>query len=222
MDTLVLRVAARYARQISSNVDVQALTFPREFHLPEHVRPTPAHVPEGTDLAVWTWESPVGPQQIMGYFFVIFAGKSNKPVVGPFWSKTPAARQHTIDETVKSRRAIIEMKTKRMEEKKNFVHGLQKGEIFVSSWGYDQTNVDFFKIVDVRGKEVVAVEIGSKIVSSGHGSDSVVADPDRIIGQTFRARPSQSGSSVSFKVGDHYAHKWDGRPQHQTAAGYGH
>jgi hypothetical protein len=98
---------------------------------------------------------------------------------------------------------------------------LPVGTVLVCSWGWEQTNVDFYKVVGHYGKlGVEMVHVGSKTVEGsggGHGmSDMVVADPDRVLddGAVVRARMS---SKVGVAVPGHAryswgtnAHKWDG------------
>ncbi len=54
-------------------------------------------------------------------------------------------------------------------------------DMFHSSWGYDQTNIEHYKVVELSpsGKTCKVVEIGSKTVEGSEGfmSDSVVPDP---------------------------------------------
>ena len=146
----------------------------------------PAHIPEGTDLAIWTWEetrnTPLkGPVTV--YMGIAFAGKANKPLWHYFLFKTPESRQKMIDETVASRKGTLQRKQEEMQKKKDFVHGIKVGDIFSSSWGYDQTNVDFFQCVDVKGKMVVVREISSKLSHSDRGADYVVAAPNHFTGE---------------------------------------
>jgi hypothetical protein len=49
------------------------------------------------------------------------------------------------------------------------------GDILYSSWGYDQTNIEFFKVVKVSGFSVWIQEVGSKIVEvTGWAHEKVV------------------------------------------------
>jgi len=49
------------------------------------------------------------------------------------------------------------------------------GDILYSSWGYDQTNIEFFKVVKVSEFSVWIQEIGSKIVEvTGWAHEKVV------------------------------------------------
>ena len=45
-------------------------------------------------------------------------------------------------------------------------YGIQVGDVFVSSWGYDATYHDFYEVVEVMGKEKVKV----KQISKGAGT----------------------------------------------------
>jgi len=54
------------------------------------------------------------------------------------------------------------------------------GKIYRRSWGYDQTNVDYFQVVRVTAKCVVVREIASKQVSGTDcGGMSCYVVPDR-------------------------------------------
>ena len=44
---------------------------------------------------------------------------------------------------------------------------MKKGDILVSSWGYEQTNIDFYKVVGVTPKSVKIVKLGQKVIKSG-------------------------------------------------------
>ena len=94
------------------------------------------------------------------------------------------------------------------------------GDIYYTSWGYDQTNVDFYQIVSKKGHTFKVQKIGSKIVQESRGSDSVIADPNVKCGEVMTKRMNTVGGFTisSFE----YASAWDGNPAHQTAYGYGH
>ncbi len=215
---LVERVVALHLRRLAETQPT-ALTLPREIHLPPHLRDHPGETPEGTDLSIYTWERPVGPSQKPGFFLIIFAGKAAKPLIGPFYYPNAEQRQKRIDETIASRKSLIEYKQKKLQERRDFVHGIQVGEIFYTSWGYDQTNIDFYEVVEIKGKMVVVREIASKVEKSEQQADYVVAVPHHFTGPPKLVKPGPGGG---FKINDHSASKWDGRPKYQTAFGYGH
>ena len=48
-------------------------------------------------------------------------------------------------------------------------HGVQPGDLFEMSWGYDQTNVNYFQVTRVSEKGVWVREIGAKSVPGTQG-----------------------------------------------------
>lgn len=129
--------------------------------------------------------------------------------------------------------------------------GVKVGDFFVSSWGYDQTNVDFYKVVALTAKGVKVQQWSSKVVDGNDGPhDSVVpgdgpamfsdwsaATPEMDYWERQAARKDvpapveqkrlksygYASDSVAFTVNSYSsASKWDGRPKYQTGQGYGH
>jgi hypothetical protein len=107
-------------------------------------------------------------------------------------------------------------------------HPLKKGDILMASWGYDQTNIDFFKVVRLVGATLVdLVPIGSKIVRSEMTADQVVPDPDneipaeRTIFDKLRKRPKPDGTCKMMSWGC-YATPWDGAARWETNPMFGH
>jgi len=92
-------------------------------------------------------------------------------------------------------------------------------DIFYASWGYDQTNIDFIKVVSVNksGKSVKAVSIGQKVINqTGFMSETVAPDPDFIISKEFvtlRIQKSYTDESEIILRGSyHYSN--DGLSKH--------
>ena len=177
--------------------------------------------PEG--LEIWTWEDFSHTSNRNVIFGVAFAGRANKPL----WYRSfrdGAARQKTIQDTIHGHEAKIAAKQGRMAERKSFQHELQIGDILYSSWGYDQTNIDFYQVTRLCGKAIGLREISGKLASSdGSGSDKVVADPDNFKGAETKKIPQGFEKTVYVKISDcQTAYKWDGRPLYATSAGWGH
>lgn len=194
--------------------------MPRKSYLPPQVRDKDPIIPQGTDMAVWTWEEER--QGKTSYYGIAFAGKAQKPL-WHYRFRDEGQRQRQIDETAASRRSHLQRKEERAQERREFKHGLEVGSILYSSWGYDQTNVNFYEVTDVRGKMVEIREIGSKVVREQQGADYVAATPGRFIGKPLRRRPQMSGSRAYVKVNNvQNAYPWDGKPKYQTAMGWGH
>jgi hypothetical protein len=104
-------------------------------------------------------------------------------------------------------------KARRMDERVRFVHDLKVGDVLHYSWGYDQTNCEFYVVTGVKGKMVQITECASKTVSTeGLSSmaamvvpvESKMVSPD----QAMWKLPNRFG--VPMKFGN--ASKWHGKP----------
>ena len=140
-----------------------------------------------------------------------FIGKAQKPTWALFF-KTPAQRMQRIEQQVKSLQARAEIKAKRRAEM-NAPHRWEAGLIVCASWGYEQTNVNFYEVVEVIGSTMVKLEkIGAAFATDDHGASSMAGYvvPDRKIrtGEFVRCKVSNGAAKVSSYS---RAHPWDGR-----------
>lgn len=92
---------------------------------------------------------------------------------------------------------------------------INKGDIYFSTWGYEQTNVDFYRIIDVLPNSVRYVELNNRRVSVDHNGMSGTVVPDVIaddVVRTSRLRVDGNGN-CGFKPRSYCtATKWDGEP----------
>jgi hypothetical protein len=108
------------------------------------------------------------------------------------------------------------------------------GDILYSSWGYDQTNIEFFKVVKVSEFSVWIQEVGSKIVEvTGWAHEKVVPSdssdyqvrnwdvPGEYITKTYPIQrkkiqyftwKDEEGYYVTLNSFSH-AQLWDGKPK---------
>ena len=176
--------------------------------------------PEG--LQIWTWEDLRRGETV--YVAGAWAGKADKPLW--FYNYRDVNQQERqIQDTIKNYLALVEAKRKRLEERKNFAHGLQVGDILVASWGYDQTNIDYYQVTKLLGKAIGVREIGKNLLKSdGYGSDLVTPSPGHFTGPEMKKIPQGGyGGSAYVKIdSSRSAHKWDGQPDRQTSSGWGH
>lgn len=110
------------------------------------------------------------------------------------------------------------------------------GDIFEMSWGYDQTNVNFFQVTRVSSKGVFVREVAqSPVPSMGGGAvcEYVSACKDQFLtksqwcnprGQSFQGNVETfrkvSGNPPGFSIkGRYYARLWDNKP---TYSSWGH
>ena len=105
--------------------------------------------------------------------------------------------------------------------------GIEVGHIFVSSWGYDQTNIDFYEVVKVSGAMATIRKIEKRLVS-GRGDATEYVEPirGRFVGEPMRRRVKEMtmGGKKRYYVSINTyagAFSWGGKPEGQTGAAYG-
>ena len=87
------------------------------------------------------------------------------------------------------------------------------GDIFVSSWGYDQTNIDFYKVLNVKNKTAILAEIGQKREYTGHMNGRCVPNPDVVGKKTLTKRIMPMQGLPCFKITNYAsAYPWSGLP----------
>jgi len=106
-------------------------------------------------------------------------------------------------------------------ERVNFKHTLQVGEVVTYSWGYDQTNLEFFEIVARTEKTVTLRPIGGNCIeASGPGGNRFVPMRTKYLGPALNPKPVRPGNYITMPHG--CAHKWSGRPCYETDSMFGH
>jgi hypothetical protein len=192
----------------------------RKMYLRDFLQEEPPMVPEGTDLQIWTWEEKVADKT--QHYLIVFRGRSDKPLAH-HWFANDQKRMDFMEKIVKANRDALASKKQDQQKRKEFQTSIQVGDIYYTSWGYDQTNVSFYQVVAVKGKMIEARLIGKKIVGSEAGSDYVVPVKGDFRGTSFKALPREiSNGREAFKVKDESAWEWEGKPVYQTASGWGH
>lgn len=111
----------------------------------------------------------------------IWKGKQSKPYM--FYSyKSFERREEAIEAAKRSADARAkyrqDSKAASAENAAKAVELFQVGTLLVNSWGYDQTNVDFYQVIEVKGKTVVIKEIcGRTVRNSDNGYMSSYVSP---------------------------------------------
>lgn len=86
------------------------------------------------------------------------------------------------------------------------------GAIFCHSWGYDQTNVDYYQVVKRSGTRVYLRPIAASSVAGSEGfmSDSVVPAKDRFIDECRHCRCRESAAQHTEACGA-FDHKYEAK-----------
>jgi hypothetical protein len=100
---------------------------------------------------------------------------------------------------------------------------IKVGDIFMYSWGYDQTNIDFFKGIKTTEKTVTVQQIEAESVKGEDGfmTDECVPKRDVFKGRSkpvrktmYPATDKQGGYCLHFDYGTGYL--WDDKPQRRS------
>jgi len=152
----------------------------------------------------------------------VYKGKSLKRK-GFYRFESEKKRQISID--IAKKQAEKEYQTKEAEKtnkkalKNAWTNPHKVGDIFASSWGYDQTNVDFYQIVEVKPKSLVFKEITQ---TQADDDFHVLPNKDDFKGEetkTIRASFLVNGDEVSvYYPASSYEHLrvWNGKPKYAT------
>ena len=157
-----------------------------------------------------------------------FSGKSAK---AKFYHtfRTADQRDQFVAKFLEGQKASADYRAQRKAEVaslKAAMHNatdLPIGTLMVSSWGYEQTNVDAFKVVGHFGRIGLIVAEAGLVTVPGSGishgmADSVVPDPEIAPdAKTHRVKmTSKDGFRVPGYSGDYTARKWCGRPCYRS------
>jgi hypothetical protein len=102
-----------------------------------------------------------------------------------------------------------ELKAKKKEAQKVMNHNFKEGMILYNSWGYDQTNIDFYQIVKSKEKSVILREIASSTVAGSEGFMSASVKPvkDYFVGEPILKKVNLSvnyNGSISYHIAAKY------------------
>lgn len=128
-----------------------------------------------------------------------------------------------VDSKLAWKKEVAERKAKRLAP-----HTLKVGDILYASWGYDQTNIDWFKVDKLMGKhKVTLVPLGSKITGeTPEGYDDRVLPAEQVDRNAFVTGSKNymvDGSNNSVTLASFaWAMPWDGKFRYETQSGYGH
>ncbi|WP_454058938.1 hypothetical protein [Elizabethkingia ursingii] len=71
---------------------------------------------------------------------------------------------------------------------------IQKGTILYSDWGYEQTNINFYIVLERRNSKLILQEIGQKRTYDRQDSGTCIANPEKTIGDPFEKRLTKYSS----------------------------
>ena len=118
------------------------------------------------------------------------------------------------------------LKEQKVVKVQEYDHGFKVGDILYMSWGYEQTNLDFFKVVAVTEKSVRLVEVKMTVKNEKYHCSmsrevSFNTNTAQILEKSYWIKDQQKGDikKVKYldynkkfyvKVNDHLLEKYNG------------
>lgn len=141
-------------------------------------------------------------------------------------------RDDALDRIIANCMSDVAAKFARRKAQKEFVPDVKLGDIFCFTWGYEQTNINFFQVVGVRGKMIDLKEIAQKFSDRDTGNSMsayTLPIPDQFVEDshfypkgkntlTKKALLSTSygTNNITFNMPYGYLGKWDGQPEYAS------
>jgi hypothetical protein len=105
----------------------------------------------------------------------IFIGKSTKPNANYYYNSIEKM-ESSLNEYKSRANSREEYKNEKKAKKASFNPTSKVGDIFCNSWGYDQTNIDYYQIIEKPSTHYAIVrQINSKIIDTTRSGDYVVS-----------------------------------------------
>jgi hypothetical protein len=184
----------------------------RSIFIPKDARPILEHT-NGSALYVY--------EKAGGLYMINFWGASARPMEH-YRYRTEDQRNEAILRFKSSVESSVERKVKARAEKAAWTNPLKVGDILYTSWGYDQTNVEFYAVTKVSGRRTWIREIVSDYEATGHMSGNTwPAMPIRFVDgkpETMHTAQPSGSRGVYIKISnciDAWLH--DGKVRNTTS-----
>lgn len=154
------------------------------------------------------------------FITLAYSGKRSKPDFH-YNFKTHEAREAYTLKWIEDLHRIKKEKEARKAERSNFKHDLKEGDILYSSWGWEQTNIDFYQVTEVVSDKTVKIrEIKAKEVSQGEFmSGRKVALRGEFVGDSkeMTKRVQCSNGRPYIRLNSYsWTSPWDGSPMNYS------
>ena len=180
-------------------------TLLREYYVPEN---TTSLTLEGGLATVYTFTSAAGKPAA-----VAFAGRQAKPV----WRYSFGIEEQRGEQIAKLFRSVRERKTQVEARRAEWTagHAFRPGDTVYTSWGYEQTNIEWYRVTRAT-KSYVWLKLLASVEKEITGMMSGTSVPGE---DTNKAETRHFARGESIHVGYNSGTKWDGRPKHYSTYG---
>lgn len=134
-------------------------------------------------------------------------------------SKSALRMNSFVDKFIQEQEKVAQSKLNRKsildDARRNFKNPFSIGDILYKSWGYEQTNVNFFQVTEAKGKTITVRELQQKRNETGFMSGTTVALKDEFasdeqITKRIQIRVWNENEPPHIDVSD--LSRWDGKP----------
>lgn len=117
--------------------------------------------------------------------------------------------QESLAQSKLNRKSILD------DARRNFKNPFSKGDVLYKSWGYEQTNVDFYQVTETKGKTITIRELQQERTETGFMSGTTIAlkdqfASDELITKRIQIRVWNETEPSHIDVND--LSRWDGKP----------
>ncbi len=109
-----------------------------------------------------------------------FRGRAKKPAFAHRFADDEA-RERFVQKWAAARELEREHKTRPERE-------LAPGDVLVSSWGYDQTNINYYLVTALIGRTQIELVAIDRLIKGDGMRGSVAPDPEKITGAVMRRK----------------------------------
>jgi hypothetical protein len=152
------------------------------------------------------------------FITLAYSGKRSKPDFH-YNFKTHEEREAYTLKWIERLHEIKNEKETRRKARLAFRHDLKVGDIFIWSWGWEQTNVDFYQIIELVGQTIVKVRaLKQKMVESeGYSSMAgmTTAIKDDFYDDEILIKKVSKGNYIRMAAYGS-ASLWDGKPAYTS------
>lgn len=139
---------------------------------------------------------------------IFYVGKQSNPLWHIRFQDLESMKKKVITQ-ISNLMSWEDKKRERKEERKNVLANVQVGDLYYDSWGYDQTNIDFYQITNKKGKMIEITPIAKQYcheAPSGYMSDNVLPVRDKFIGDPVWKRSLSMKFGILFKTDEKTKH----------------
>lgn len=191
-------------------------TMTREMYLSAHPEARAAGPLDlggaGADATIYAWDTEHDGRT--RYHALAFHGKANRPDLFVYY-RSDEHRRRALANYLDGRRRHLAARTANRRERQA-PHSAKVGDIFVCSWGYEQTNIDYYGVTRVIGPHTVEIR---KLAQVGTTTAFMQGTCRPIAGQYVGpAMVKRVSADNIIRIASYaVATLWDGRDDHWTA-----